>query len=407
MSSTNRFAIACHNCQEKFDEEANPPRILTKCGQSICTKCLKDILATESSKNSFSFDCPLCKQSYSFLLSDVKSLSSFPKNFFLCDMSSTLKNDEHRLKQVVISPDDELYLCKVHGKPVTFLDKETREYACNDCLNGSAEIDNLIKLSDLKSQAYLRLNNFLSTFEKMEEGIINFDNKGLLHYLNSQKNNAIELLKVQYEAARSALAEGEQLMQAKILLAFEKVELACRNSGLTRERLSHQFHQDYVQLRQINSEFESEKHSLASLRSLQFVSQDPEVSMLISNPVGNFANELRSFVDLFNKSVERFVSSQIKLVGDPSNSFPPVELPACTPRALSLMHQDITLTTANQKGLVQALLIQMTLNDEITHLSFKSLDNGDLESKFRCDSQEAADLLSFLESPAVAALTIK
>lgn len=407
MNSTSKISVACYNCSEKFDEGSNPPRLLTHCGHSVCSNCLKSILVDQKNKKSYSFECPLCKVTHSFSNSDVEKLSSFPKNFFLCDMSNTFKNDNQRLKPIVIRPDDELYLCKVHNKPVTFLHKQKKEYICNDCLIEFVDLIEVVKLSEMKGQANLKLNNLLSAFQKIEENVIKFDNKDLLNYLAIQKGKLTELLKTQYEAMHAALVEEQQLTQAKILLAFEKLELAFQNYGSTRELLSHQFQEDYLRLEQIDNEFESEKQSLESLKQLHFIDKDPTVHLLNSTPLGNFASELKSFAKIFKRSVKKFIVSQTNAKRNKDQPSLQIKLPACSPRSAELVNKHITLVATNHKNVVQSLLIQLMLNDGISDLIFKSLDDGDFKAQLRCNSQDTADILSFLESHAVGALAIK
>lgn len=92
------MSINCPICLDPFDDEGRTPRILARCGHSICQACLKCVISRSGSAQSIM--CPTCRVCHQIEANSFEnSLSLFPPNFAIKHLfdviKSTLKDEPH------------------------------------------------------------------------------------------------------------------------------------------------------------------------------------------------------------------------------------------------------------------------------------------------------------------------
>lgn len=70
--------MKCGSCNHQFDEFKHVPRLLIKCGHTVCQECLLKLF------NNGSIPCPTCSTT-----TYIETVSELPKNLALLDMGST------------------------------------------------------------------------------------------------------------------------------------------------------------------------------------------------------------------------------------------------------------------------------------------------------------------------------
>ncbi len=80
--------MECPKCKHSYNDSDNIPRILIKCGHTLCQECIKSLFLESS------IICPECK-----IKNEAPSISSFPKNLALIHMSVATPNEESKISE--------------------------------------------------------------------------------------------------------------------------------------------------------------------------------------------------------------------------------------------------------------------------------------------------------------------
>lgn len=84
--------LTCNFCNKKFDLFLNKPRMIFKCGHSICNKCLENSLKL---KKSFI----ICPKDNKKIILENKTIENFPENFaILKNLKNNNTNDYEEFK---------------------------------------------------------------------------------------------------------------------------------------------------------------------------------------------------------------------------------------------------------------------------------------------------------------------
>ena len=134
----------CPNCQSKYNNCDNLPKILVKCGHTFCIvkisfnqKCLENIKEIKDNETDIYLNCPTCNEGT--IISDLNSL---PKNIALLEnnLNKVSTND------TVTQSNQNKALCKVHSKDIEAFCETDRTMLCVSCI-----IENSHKNHDLSS----------------------------------------------------------------------------------------------------------------------------------------------------------------------------------------------------------------------------------------------------------------
>ena len=136
-------ATECLICYEIYDGDRHSPRLLTRCGHTICEKCLKDLCVT------LDFKCPLCQITY---FSNNGDLTVFPKNFALMSLMNEVGLDKHDF-------------CVIHKEKFVFYDQTHARYLCPECFHSNKmSREDILTMTTLKKNLLVKTSVFVDKY---------------------------------------------------------------------------------------------------------------------------------------------------------------------------------------------------------------------------------------------------
>lgn len=192
----------CYQCEHPFDAERYVPKLLPRCGHTICLTCFTELIATSSPN----FKCPFDNIIYS-------KNSEFPDNLQFLEQTKPKISDKS--------------ICRKHEKKLELFCKNCQEAVCSDCalfgghkfhdveqmVQKKIKLEQKIKLFRQKVGECQKTINFktqdlsnsivLLKKEKTEQIENNF--KELLDVLNANKKHIILSLNQFYDKLSSSL----------------------------------------------------------------------------------------------------------------------------------------------------------------------------------------------------------
>lgn len=138
--STSKECIVCY---EMFNKTIFTPRILTRCGHSLCESCLKAIC------QSGRFKCPMCQCQY---VTFENGIDTYPRNYALIGLMDEIKVEKEDL-------------CVKHNSRYVFYDLVRLLFICPQCfLHEPCQTDHLITIQNFKDNLILRGNIFTEKY---------------------------------------------------------------------------------------------------------------------------------------------------------------------------------------------------------------------------------------------------
>lgn len=110
--------MQCPRCFEPFTEDAAVPRILVKCGHTMCHICLKN---TIDATNSLHINCPFCITEYT-----IEEAKSLPNNYMILNLMNQKLQEQYE-------KNTKEKLCGYHGIEMDFYCKVDKIYICSKC----------------------------------------------------------------------------------------------------------------------------------------------------------------------------------------------------------------------------------------------------------------------------------
>lgn len=181
VKAPNPGKFSCEICWLKFDSEDNIPLILRNCGHSACKRCIKEVVTRSRSMKKNTINCPKCKCSNEFNLTDNDVQIAFPKNYSLLHMIE--KNPyEEACKH---AKEDENYVC---------LDGECKDKTkcCVGCYKNqhlSCNAEYAIHISNFQQKVHFESTNLknIMDFDGLRENV-----KTLLSQIESKMMDFID-----------------------------------------------------------------------------------------------------------------------------------------------------------------------------------------------------------------------
>jgi hypothetical protein len=397
MNKSSPVDIECNCCYENYNIESNYPRMMTHCGHSVCTKCLKNIIAKKISEGQSVIECPYCKTEHKFCPSEVASLVSFPKNFYLADLINALMSEKRKIRPIIIRQDDENYLCRTHNKNVTLLSKKTHEFICVDCFLESHEASEVLKLTELKNNAFEKMDKLFTAFANFNSNVIGVDFTALTSALSQSKQKVLKKLKDKYQDLHSYLDNELLKEQNKINNAYQNLEYICNKSGLFKQNISSKIEADLKVLEKVKQEFDSEHFSLDRLKFIQFAEQFDSINILSFGNTLNVVKEMSAFVDVFKNAMKSNVENLLLVSPTTPLKIELKENALSGQKYKELLDREIVIEVVQNKTTIQAVFTHLLMVDAITELTFVNAESGVLEIKCRCISHTLPPILNLLE----------
>ena len=204
----------CPICLINFNDHKNEPRILIKCGHSICLSCLKEKI---------NFDekiliCPIDNLKYE----NINSVEIFPKNLALielfknktleCLTSPQPKFNSNKLKLIesikkINDKEQNInQICNIHpNKNLEIICLDDKCKICTNCaLFGEHKNHNIINIDDFEKEIEIKSELLINLFDTIEKKFkdtnLNIENEfkydNLLKIINDKINSISNLISV-------------------------------------------------------------------------------------------------------------------------------------------------------------------------------------------------------------------
>ena len=204
----------CPICLINFNDHKNEPRILIKCGHSICLSCLKEKV---------NFDekiliCPIDNLKYE----NINSVEIFPKNLALielfknktleCLTSPQPKFNSNKLKLIesikkINDKEQKInQICNIHpNKNLEIICLDDKCKICTNCaLFGEHKNHNIINIDDFEKEIEIKSELLINLFDTIEKKFkdtnLNIENEfkydNLLKIINDKINSISNLISV-------------------------------------------------------------------------------------------------------------------------------------------------------------------------------------------------------------------
>ena len=228
----------CPICLANFNNNLNEPRILFKCGHSLCLKCLNEKI----NFNEKNFTCPIDKIKYE----NINSVESFPKNIALIDLLQTknieyltspqpkLNTDKFKLLESIKKFSEKkiklTQYCKIHpNKNLEIICLDDKCKICTNCaLFGEHKNHNIINIDDFEKEIEVKSEVLIDLFDTIEkkfkdEKFSNSDNlkyDNLLKYINEKFDNISNSIVSFTKKVITKIQDDEKKMMEKIKQEF-------------------------------------------------------------------------------------------------------------------------------------------------------------------------------------------
>lgn len=227
--------MECPICLFNFDSEDRIPKILTKCGHTVCMKCLGSIYWNDE----VGFKCPFCKEEYrdkledlpiNYLVLNTVSYSQPPPNNSNINreidegsrqISSDRCSSQNRPNELNAMIDENTsqsfhddhsrqglvnFYCKDHdGRRGDFVCEDEQKVLCSKCILSHPKEHKISLVEDLKLAHKTRLNGLYDETELLKEEMI-----VLRNHVNCRKE---KLVSATQSATETIERKFEELLQ--------------------------------------------------------------------------------------------------------------------------------------------------------------------------------------------------
>ena len=175
-------ALTCPVCYSRYNQTKCLPRMLPKCGHTLCSYCLQAIIQEETARK-----CPLDKTLFS---PEQVSVDDFPTNYTVLHLVEESQKWE---------------ICPDHNEEARLMCLTDRCKVCHDCV-----YDGDHKGHEIKSLKKIRLdlNQEIGELESMLDDIDKQHTK-TVRKLEEQKLNLLEVIRNRFQSLRYQLTKKE------------------------------------------------------------------------------------------------------------------------------------------------------------------------------------------------------
>ena len=226
----------CPICSINFNENKNEPRILIKCGHSICINCLKEKINNDEKI----LICPLDNIKYE----NINSVEIFPKNLALIELfrnkkieyltspQPKVKSNKLKLIESIKKISDKKtnikQLCKIHpNKNLEIICLDDKCKICTNCaLFGEHKNHNIINIDDFEKEIEIKSELLINLFDIIEKKFKDLN----LNLVNEFKyDNILKIINDKINYISNLINSFEKKMIIKIKNDGEKYQEEIKN----------------------------------------------------------------------------------------------------------------------------------------------------------------------------------
>lgn len=266
----------CPLCHEKYDNIKNIPKVIAKCGSTICLQCLQKIFKGKKEYHK----CPLHPELNEPLLATQPS--QFAPNLILLQS----------LKEYNIKPST----CPEHKSKLKYVCLNDEMLLCKHCLESRDHVTHDVShLNDFKDQVFTKKHELKAVLSQLKDPI------------SPHQENMIQSLKEKVDGLKKFLAEkqsqllnemNKQILQEKSELEKEKLTLEKNIKTKIAHLNQNNYNQDFFEA--LNGDF-SENSSLQN----QALNSRKEIAVV---QTGKISALTKGVLDAFH-SLEKNLSS--------------------------------------------------------------------------------------------------
>jgi hypothetical protein len=385
MQTNQQFksATECYCCYQNFDDEQNIPRILTKCGHTICSKCIKSIITLSMSSYAKSIRCPLCKQEHEFHGNELSTLHSFPVNQQLFHYLSECKRERANSRANILKKDREHYCCSLHQEEVSLFIIKTKEFLCASCFSEQTDSGPVLKIGVLFDEAPSKSTKLINDFKQIKEYMSQINDSQITAQLLKQKEKLIKGLQSKATRLKEMLDYNFNREIAEIEKSFSKLEYLMKKEGIFGYNLEYKIDQSVPKLEQVCLKLASGCKDMESLRSLHeqtlFNFEPIDKYFGISSKQKSFKEISDMLISKLKKDCSNFLAIEsenpLRFSINPSKIFKKFDENA------KIIERNLFIKN-NSFEKTRSFLCHMAFADAITGLDFKSCPEECVSAKF-------------------------
>lgn len=385
----------CPICQNKYNEEANVPRLLLSCGHTVCTYCINQSI----SLNNKTITCPEDHTTYQ----NIENAESMPKNMTLIklikktneNISSPKRNNTlsatNRLLESIKTTKNKsarksiTYCIQHQNRALEIICIDDKCKICTNCaLFGQHKNHNVTNIDDFQKDIEIKAELLIDLFDLINQQIVLDEN-------TNPMNNGLYFSDKHIHVNENKMNINAELLQLEDAISAKSNELSVIIKQYTNELIIKIKEEEKVILNDLNAKFnfllnkvDFMKHFPKNLyASTDEWKQNAQLKLNIINDITDFEEECLKLIDdnipnslSYNDLIEK--GETILSEFDKMNTFPIKQLIA-----------DISTITleANKSILLKPIL---SLNNEIDitelekHFAFESeanLNNNEIRQK--------------------------
>jgi hypothetical protein len=300
----------CPQCQVKYNNSNNLPRILYNCGHTFCEECLNILHKQQSCKN---ISCPLCQTEN--LVEDVNTLT---KNLVLVEntlqISSSNVSFIEKEKEIIPNKKSQKLICPSHSKDLEAFCETDKMMLCVSCILESDHKNH--DLSSIDKAAQKERAFIQSGYDKVLE---------LESQLSDSLQKIEDMKKIVITSTESRIEDNEIFFEEMILIIKERQYFLEQNIKKNSEEevvnLEKKTQNVYSKINKVK-DFKEFKNNLDNLSEFEILSKSREnlkilmdVGRSISIDVSNLKEKESEFLRKIDINKEEEITLIKKSLG--------------------------------------------------------------------------------------------
>jgi len=211
------MSLACPICCAPYDDTLFAPRVIPKCGHTICTTCILNMLSSKP----HIFKCPFDNTSVITSALERDFLTNFPKNYALLEIKAPSTNRE---------------VCPIHGKELELICMNEKTRICYKCALSRDHKDHTLIEEKEYNEDLQRAQKFLESYLSDLKNIENTYLFGHMELLRTQRDSLLEYLHQQVQMLVTCLLYREKTLRALIIGKFDEEHRRIYNELASSEK---------------------------------------------------------------------------------------------------------------------------------------------------------------------------